>query len=81
MELMRDQTQNRTNWSMIVSRDPRVRGGVAVFRGTRVPLTTLTGIIKAGGTIEEFLEGFPGVERWQVERFLELSAEAAERFS
>ena len=66
---------------MVVDRNPEVHSGAIVFRGTRVPVSTLTDILKAGGTIEEFLEGFPSVERWQVEAFLDMSPEAVQRLT
>lgn len=75
---MKDATKDRVTKSMVVERNPRIHSGDVVFRGTRVPVKTLTDILKAGGTVEEFLEGFPGVERWQVEGFLDLSAETVD---
>lgn len=57
---------------MIVSRDPDVHSGDLVFRGTRVPVETLVDHLKSGYSIEEYLEGFPSVECWQVEGFLDL---------
>ena len=47
----------------IVSRDPEVMGGAAVFRGTRVPLQTLLDYLEAGDTLDDFLEQFPTVTR------------------
>ena len=55
----------------IVSRDPEVMGGAAVFCGTRVPLQTLLDYLEAGESIDDFLEGFPSVTREQVIAFLE----------
>ena len=55
----------------IVSRSPEVMGGTAVFYGTRVPVQTLLDYIKAGDTIDNFLEEFPSVTREQVIAFLE----------
>jgi uncharacterized protein (DUF433 family) len=55
----------------IVSRDPEVMGGAAVFPGTRVPVATLIDYLEAGDSIDDFLEGFPSVTRAQVIAFLE----------
>ena len=55
----------------IVARDPDVMGGEAVFAGTRVPVATLLDYLEAGESIDDFLEGFPGVTREQVIAFLE----------
>ena len=45
--------------SQVISRDPEVMGGAAVFCGTRVPVQTLLDYLEAGDTIDEFLEAFP----------------------
>jgi len=55
----------------VISRDPEVMGGAAVFCGTRVPVQTLLDYLEGGDTIDEFLEGFPSVKREQVIAFLE----------
>jgi uncharacterized protein (DUF433 family) len=55
----------------IISCDPEIMGGAAVFSGTRVPVQTLLDYLEAGDTIDEFLEGFPSVPREQVIAFLE----------
>ena len=55
----------------VVSRDPEVMGGAAVFCGTRVPVQTLLDYLEAGDSIDEFLAGFPSVTRQQVIDFLE----------
>ena len=49
----------------IVSRNPRVMHGELVFAGTRVPAKTLVDYLKAGHTLEDFLDGFPSVSRGQ----------------
>jgi len=55
----------------VVSTNPDVMGGAAVFAGTRVPVQTLLDYLEAGETIDDFLEGFPTVSRDQVVAFLE----------
>jgi len=42
-----------------------------VFAGTRVPVQTFIEYIKAGESIEAFLEGFPSVTREQLLAFLD----------
>lgn len=76
---MGSSTKARLQRELIVSRDPEVHSGDLVFRGTRVPVETLVDHLKAGYSITEYLEGFPSVERWQVEAFLELSPDAVEQ--
>jgi uncharacterized protein (DUF433 family) len=46
--------------------DPEILGGTLVFKGTRVPVQSLFGHLKAGDSIEVFLDGFPSVKRAQV---------------
>ena len=50
--------------------------GAWVFRGTRVPLSTLFENLKDGASIEQFLEWFPGVEAWKVEAVLDHEVKA-----
>jgi len=57
--------------SSVISSNPEVMGGSAVFRGTRVPVQTLIDYLEAGESISDFLEGFPTVSREQVIAFLE----------
>ena len=57
--------------------DPEVLSGTPVFAGTRVPVEVLIDYLKAGDSLERFLEGFPTVPREQAEAFLELALEAA----
>lgn len=51
--------------------DPEIMGGECVFVGTRVPVDSLLSHLKAGDSLEQFLEGFPSVSREQAEGFLE----------
>ena len=46
--------------------DPEILGGTLVFKGTRVPGQSLFDHLKAGDSIEVFLDGFPSVKRSQV---------------
>jgi uncharacterized protein (DUF433 family) len=47
----------------VISRDPDILGGTAVFRGTRVPIQAMFDYLEGGETLEEFLAGFPTVSR------------------
>lgn len=57
--------------SAIITASPDVMSGTPVFAGTRVPVETLLDYLKAGESIDDFLEGFPTVKREQVIAFLE----------
>jgi len=54
-----------------ITASPEILGGTPVFAGTRVPVQTFIEYIKAGESIESFLEGFPTVKREQVLAFLD----------
>ena len=62
-----------------VERDPEKLGGAWIFRNTRVPVSALFANLRDGATVDEFLEWFPGVERWQVEAVLENTLSELER--
>lgn len=57
--------------SLIISASPDIMGGAPVFAGTRVPVQTLLDYLKAGESIDDFLDGFPTVTREQVITLLE----------
>ena len=59
----------------IIISDSRIMGGTPVFHGTRVPLQALIDYLESGQSIDEFLQGFPGVSRRQVIGFLEQAKE------
>ena len=60
----------------LIVRDPEILGGTPVFAGTRVPVESLLDHLKAGDSIDDFLEGFPSVGREKVIRYLDLANEA-----
>lgn len=57
--------------SSIITTSPEIMGGITVFAGTRVPVETLIDYLKAGESIDFFLDGFPTVTREQVISLLE----------
>lgn len=57
--------------TLIISTSPDIMGGTPVFAGTRVPFQTLLDYLKAGESIDDFLDGFPTVSREQVIALLE----------
>ena len=67
-----------TSWETCdaVERHPDKVSGAWVFRGTRVPVSTLFENLKDGASIEQFLEWFPGVEGWEVEAVLDHEVKA-----
>ena len=61
--------------SKVIISDPHTLGGTPVFRGTRVPLQALIDYLESGGTIDQFLQGFPTVAKHQVIDFLDEAKE------
>ena len=57
--------------SLIISASPSIVRGTPVFAGTRIPVETLLDYLKAGESIDDFLDGFPTVTRSQVVALLE----------
>jgi uncharacterized protein (DUF433 family) len=62
--------------SVLVSRDPVVHSGDAVFAGTRVPVDTLVDYLEAGRTLDEFVDHFPSVHCEQAIAALEILRDA-----
>ena len=48
-----------------VHSDPEIMSSTPVFRGTRVPVSTLLDYLAAGDPLDEFLDHFPTVSREQ----------------
>ena len=69
---------SQTQQTKIVSRDPEIMSGELVFAGTRVEVKTLVDYLKAGHSLDEFLDDFPTVPREQAEGYLEMTLEAVE---
>lgn len=57
----------------VINQDPEIHGGTPVFTGTRVPVKALIDHLKAGESLDYFLEGFPSVSREQAVAFLEFA--------
>lgn len=65
----------------VITSSKDVMGGTSVFAGTRVPTSTLIDFLKAGDSIEDFLDGFPTVRREQVVEFLEQAEAQMEKIA
>ena len=61
----------------IITCDEEIISGMPVFAGTRVPVAILIDYLKAGDSLERFLDGFPTVTRAQAIAFLDLALDAA----
>jgi uncharacterized protein (DUF433 family) len=47
--------------SDLITVDPEILGGIAVFKGTRVPIKSLFEYLEDSYSLDEFLECFPSV--------------------
>ncbi len=54
-----------------IERVPGKVSGTWLFRGTRMPVTTLFSILKSGATVADFHKWYPGVDERLVLDFLE----------
>ena len=57
----------------LVTVDPEIHSGTAVFTGTRVPIKILFDHLEAGDSLEVFLDDFPSVSRELAVGVLELA--------
>lgn len=74
--MLEQQTKKESlSWDEVVWVDPERVSGAPCFAGTRVPIKNLFDYIEGGDSIQEFLDGFPGVTREQVLAALRLGKE------
>jgi uncharacterized protein (DUF433 family) len=66
------------NYHDRIQRDPRVAGGQAVIRGTRVTLRTVLASLAEGATIEEILKDFPTLTEVDVRAAIAFAAASAQ---
>lgn len=50
--------------------DPEIMGGRACIRGMRIPVSVIVSQIAHGATIEEILDGYPDLEREDIQQAL-----------
>jgi len=61
-----------------IIRDPRICGGQAVIRGTRVMLRTLLASLADGDSVEEILKDFPSLTPEDMRAVIAFAAASAE---
>ena len=54
--------------------DPDIMGGRACIRGMRIPVSVIVRQLAHGARFEEVLEGYPALEREDIEQALEYAA-------
>ena len=54
--------------------DPQIMGGRACIRGMRIPVSVIVGQIAHGAGFEEILDGYPDLEREDIQQAIEYAA-------
>lgn len=54
--------------------DPNIMGGRACIRGMRIPVSVIVGQVAHGANIEEILEGYPSLEREDIQQAVDYAA-------
>jgi len=67
-----------TGYQRRIERNPRVCGGEAVIKGTRVPVRTILASLAEGASVEEILEDFPTLAEADVRAVIAFAAASAE---
>jgi uncharacterized protein (DUF433 family) len=57
-----------------ISFDPRILGGRACIRGMRIPVSVVVSQVANGATYDEILDGYPDLEREDIEQALNYAA-------
>ena len=63
------------NLTNLITVHPDLVSGAPCFAGTRVPIKNLFDYLEGGESLEDFLEGFPGVSREQAISVLHLASD------
>lgn len=54
--------------------DPKIMGGRACIRGMRIPVSVIVSQIAYGASFAEILEGYPDIEKEDIQQALEYAA-------
>lgn len=57
-----------------ITSETQIMGGRACIRGTRIPVSVIVGQIAQGARFDEILEGYPDLEREDVQQAVEYAA-------
>ena len=75
---MRSGRKGQNFWAERIVRDPRICGGQAVIKGTRVILRTLLASLADGDSVEEILKDFPSLTPEDMRAVIAFAAASAE---
>ena len=54
--------------------NPMIMGGCACIRGMRIPVSVIVGQIAHGASFDEILEGYPDLDREDIQQALQYAA-------
>lgn len=54
--------------------NPQIMGGRACIRGMRIPVSVIVRQIAHGATVQEILQGYPDLEREDIQQAIEYAA-------
>lgn len=49
-----------------IYKNNKIRGGVPIIIGTRIPVKTVVALVNSGGTISEILKGYPTLSPYSI---------------
>lgn len=75
---MRSRRKGQSLYADRIVRDPRICGGQAVIKGTRVTLRTLLASLADGDSVEEILKDFPSLTPQDLRAVIAFAAASAE---
>jgi uncharacterized protein (DUF433 family) len=75
---MRSRRKGESLYADRIIRDPRICGGQAVIKGTRVTLRTLLASLADGDSVEEILKDFPSLTPEDMRAVIAFAAASAE---
>ena len=61
-----DQLKQLAQMEEMVVSDPEIMRGTPVFKGTRIPVDLVAGMLARGATVEEILEGYPTLSKEKI---------------
>jgi uncharacterized protein (DUF433 family) len=66
------------DYQSYIIRDPKICGGEAVIKGTRVTLRTILASLAEGASFDDLLEDFPSLKEEDVRAVIAFAAASAE---
>ncbi|MBK6326945.1 MAG: DUF433 domain-containing protein [Chloroflexi bacterium] len=65
------------DYTNYIVRDPKICGGTAVVKGTRIPIRTILGSLAEGDRVEDILHSFPTLTEEAIWALIAFAADSA----